>query len=116
MNLCNSAGDTPETAGSTPVPKRRAGRFRLAPKARLQIDRISGQPVLLYPEGVLVLNSTAAAIVELCDGQRTWEGLASALATRFEVEPATLEQELGECLDRLQARGLIRVEADEEHA
>lgn len=33
-----------------------------AAKAQLQIDKVSGEPVLLYPEGVVLLNDPSAAI------------------------------------------------------
>src|SRR3954452_6125009 len=36
---------------------------RLAAKVRVQTDRVCCGTVLLYPEGVLVLNSTGAAVV-----------------------------------------------------
>lgn len=44
-------------------------RPRLARKARLHTDRITGEILLLYPEHGLVLNPSAAAIVRLCDGR-----------------------------------------------
>ena len=44
-------------------------RLRLAPKARLRTDRLTGETLLLYPEHGLVLNPSAAAILRLCDGR-----------------------------------------------
>ena len=35
----------------------------------LETDKVSNEPVLLYPEGILQLNETAHAIVERCDGR-----------------------------------------------
>lgn len=46
-------------------------------------DAQRDQHVLVGPEAVLVLDSTAAAIVELCDG-RTVSEMCAALARRFE--------------------------------
>ena len=40
----------------------------LARQVRFRLDPVSAEPVLLYPEGVLVLNETAADIVQRCDG------------------------------------------------
>jgi hypothetical protein len=37
-------------------------RPKLAAKAELRMDPISGEPILLYPEGMLRLNGTAHAI------------------------------------------------------
>ena len=36
-------------------------------------DPVRQRPVLLYPEGAVLLNDTGAAILELVDGQRTVE-------------------------------------------
>jgi pyrroloquinoline quinone biosynthesis protein D len=44
-------------------------RPRLARKARLRADRLTGGTLLLYPEHGLVLNASAAAILGLCDGR-----------------------------------------------
>jgi pyrroloquinoline quinone biosynthesis protein D len=60
-------------------------RPRLAFKARLQIDKATGEPVLLYPEGLLRLNVTGAAIIRLCDGQHEFGGMLTELAERYQV-------------------------------
>ena len=36
------------------------------------------QHVLLYPEGAVLLNDTGAAILELCDGQRSVAEIAAS--------------------------------------
>ncbi len=46
-------------------------RPHLARQARLEWDPVRERQVLLAPEGVLVLNQTGAAILGLCDGERT---------------------------------------------
>src|SRR5919107_1469862 len=46
-------------------------RPHLARLVRLDWDPVREQDVLLAPEGVLVLNQTGAAILGLCDGERT---------------------------------------------
>jgi pyrroloquinoline quinone biosynthesis protein D len=53
-------------------------RPRLARKARLRTDRVTGETLLLYPEHGLILNASAAAIMRLCDG-RAVSDIASAL-------------------------------------
>jgi coenzyme PQQ biosynthesis protein PqqD len=35
---------------------------------RTGTDPLSGETVLLFPEGVLILNETAAAVIRHCDG------------------------------------------------
>jgi pyrroloquinoline quinone biosynthesis protein D len=46
-------------------------RPRLARLVRLEWDAVRESHVLLAPEGVLVLNQTAATILRLCNGERT---------------------------------------------
>jgi pyrroloquinoline quinone biosynthesis protein D len=54
--------------------------------ARLDFDRVRQQPILQYPEGVVLLNDTGAAILELCDGQRTVGVIAGILRERYQVD------------------------------
>ena len=56
--------------------------------ARLDHDGVRGRPVLLYPEGVVFLNETGLAILELCDGRRTLDELTATLAARYGAEGA----------------------------
>lgn len=46
-------------------------RPRLRRGVRTGTDPLSGATVLLFPEGVLIMNETAAAVVQQCDGSRT---------------------------------------------
>ena len=41
----------------------RQHRANLAPGVRWQTDRTTGEAVLLYPEGILILNETAREVV-----------------------------------------------------
>jgi coenzyme PQQ biosynthesis protein PqqD len=63
----------------TPAALSADSRPRLARKARLRNDRVSGETLLLYPEHGLVLNPSAAAILRLCDGRAVRE-IADELA------------------------------------
>lgn len=81
---------------------------RLAAKARLKADGVAGQDLLLFPEAALSLNETAAAIVRLCDGERTIAAIIDALAQRFSArDVSALADEVGAFLDTLRARGLV---------
>jgi len=84
-------------------------RLRLSPKARVRTDKISGKPALLYPEGVLLLNPTGAAIVELCDGQHTVAEMVSKLAIRYNSPPDRLSVDVTQYLGRLRDRELLEV-------
>jgi pyrroloquinoline quinone biosynthesis protein D len=83
-------------------------RPRLAAKARLKLDQVSGQEMLLFPEAALMLNETGAAIVRLCDGERSVEAIAGALAQRFAArDPRTIGDEVNAFLKTIRERGLI---------
>ena len=80
---------------------------KLAPGVRWQIDRATGEAVLLYPEGILILNETAREIVTRCDGKTTIAEIVAALAAEYESSAAALESDIAECLDDLRRRKLI---------
>ena len=61
-----------------------AGRPRLAPHARLTFDPARQRHVLLTPEAVTLLNDTGAAILELCDGERTMGEILAELRGRYD--------------------------------
>jgi pyrroloquinoline quinone biosynthesis protein D len=77
----------------------------LVKHARYRWDRVRRQHQLVYPEGLLVLNETAAAIVQLCDGRSVTE-LNAELARRCTAPfpPADVD----EFLARLAEKGLLR--------
>jgi len=79
----------------------------LAAHARLKIDPVSGDPILLFPEGVLILNSTAQEILALCDGRATGHEILTALSAQFEVDEPTLRSDVVQCLTDLLQRNLI---------
>jgi len=84
-------------------------RPRISSRARLQTDRISGKPVLLYPEGALVLNPTGHAIVSLCTGRATFEEIVASLAARYKMSAQEISPEVTEYLERLRARNLLEM-------
>ncbi|MEJ0000137.1 MAG: pyrroloquinoline quinone biosynthesis peptide chaperone PqqD [Verrucomicrobiota bacterium] len=82
-------------------------RPAFAPGVRLQADKLTGEPVLLYPEGVLVLNATAHEIAQRCDGRTPVGAIVAALAAEYEVDEATLRADVAECLSDLLTRRLL---------
>jgi pyrroloquinoline quinone biosynthesis protein E len=82
-------------------------RPRLAAKARLKWDAREHKFLLLYPERGLLLNETAAAIVQLCDGSRTIEDIARALAEDDGGDAADTLRESLTFLGELRARALL---------
>lgn len=65
-----------DTLTAASVPKLRLG-------VRLTFDHVRGVHVLLFPEGVLVPNSTATAVLELCDGATSVSGIVTSLRSRY---------------------------------
>ena len=84
-------------------------RPKLSARARLQTDKITGKPVLLYPEGALMLNPTAHAIVSLCTGRETVEAIASSLAKRYQSSAPEISNQIRAFLNRLRAKNLLEL-------
>jgi pyrroloquinoline quinone biosynthesis protein D len=78
---------------------------RVAPKARLHWDEVRERHVLLYPEGLVALNDTAAAILQLCDGERPVDQIIATLKFRYRAEG--IERDVTALLQALAARGLV---------
>ena len=70
---------------------------RLAPGMRLQFEPAQDTWVLLYPEGMVKLNASAAAILQRCNGKLSTEAMVAELEAAFS---ATGIQ--GQVLDLLQ--------------
>jgi pyrroloquinoline quinone biosynthesis protein D len=73
--------------------------------ARLQFDPVRQRPVLLYPEGAVLLNDTGAAILELCNGTNTVDGIVSILSERYQAD---VSGDVTEYLSQMAKRELIR--------
>jgi len=83
-------------------------RPTLAAKARLRWDRQASRYMLLYPERGLVLNPTAADVVQLCTGEHTVGAIVERLTQKYVTEPAEkVERDVLTLLERLASRGLI---------
>src|SRR5215211_5906637 len=73
--------------------------------ARLDYDPVRQRPVLLYPEGAVLLNDTGAAILELCTGERTVSEIVSILNQRYQSDVAA---DVTEYLTQMADRELVR--------
>jgi len=58
-------------------------RPMLSPLFRLQWEEAQQCHVLLYPEGMVRLNDSAAVILQHCDGDRSVEQICAELTRRF---------------------------------
>ena len=79
-------------------------RPKLAPHVRLSFDQTRQRHVLQSPEAVTVLNDTGAAVLGLCDGQRTLAEIVAELVPRYNRVPT---DEVSHFLDRLAATGRL---------
>jgi coenzyme PQQ biosynthesis protein PqqD len=73
--------------------------------ARIDFDAVRNRPVLQYPEGAMLLNSTGAEILSLCDGMRTVADIAAALGAKYGTD---VTADVTEYLERLVDRELVR--------
>jgi len=82
----------------------RTGRPALARGVRLAFDHVRGVPALLYPEGVLLLNESAGAVLALCDGARTRTDITAELA---EVYDGVTTDDVDAVITEIAARQLV---------
>ena len=73
--------------------------------ARMEFDEVRQTRVLLYPEGVVLLNDTGAAILELCDGRRSIADIAAVLGEKYQCD---VTADVIEYLSQLAERELVR--------
>jgi pyrroloquinoline quinone biosynthesis protein D len=80
-------------------------RPRLVTGARLRYDEVREEHLLLIPEGAVKLNSTAAEVLELCDGKRSLDDIAGTLSERY--GGADVRDDVHELVDAMAQRGLV---------
>jgi len=88
------------------IPLSPAAVPRVAPKARLQWDRVRGRHVLLYPEGLVTLSATAQDVLRLCDGGHTVAEIVAALKRRYRGDD--IERDVVALVQKLGDKGLLR--------
>jgi hypothetical protein len=84
-------------------PRRRTG---------VRVGRVLDQTVLEVPgrADTLSLNSSAAAIWELCDGARGLADLTRELASRFQIAPEAMRADVQSVIERLESVGALDLE------
>ena len=80
---------------------------RLAKRARLHIDPVSGNPVLMHQEEVLLLNCSGYEILRLCDGTHTLPEVIQDLENRYPEAGPILKREVAEYVEAISQKGLI---------
>lgn len=84
-------------------------RPQLATGVRLRWDAVRERRVLLFPEGAVNLNTTAADVLELCTGERTLDEIVAELSARY--SGADVRTDVEDLLAAISSRGLV-VDAD----
>ena len=87
------------------TPDSQLERPLLARGVRYRWDETREQHQLLFPEGLLVLNESGAAIVQLCDGRTTDEVICELESQVSDGNPA---EDVHPFLARLTEKGLLR--------
>ncbi len=82
-------------------------RPRLAKRARLQSDPVSGKPVLLHQEAVIVLNHSGYEILRLCDGTHALSEIIQDLENKYPTAKSLLSQEVLNYIEAISQKGLI---------
>jgi pyrroloquinoline quinone biosynthesis protein D len=86
-------------------------RPQLASKARLRFDRHTSKHMLVYPDRGMELNASAAAILELCTGERTVREIVDTLYARASgAQRSDVERDVCAFLESMLERRLIRVD------
>ncbi|QXP83996.1 pyrroloquinoline quinone biosynthesis peptide chaperone PqqD [Methylococcus sp. ANG] len=80
--------------------------LEISPLLRLQWEEAQQRHVMLYPEGMIELNDTAAAILELCDGQNNLTSIVEKLEQKYEA--TGIEADVREMLESALNNGWIR--------
>src|SRR6185437_5574613 len=86
---------------------------RLAPGVRMVTDRMTGQPLLVFPEAMVELKGPGQTILALCDGRRSLADVVAMLAQQYNAPVAVLQADVIRYLDRLRDRRLVEVDGPE---
>ena len=83
-------------------------RPELSPMFLLRWEKTQDAHVLLYPEGVIKLNGSAAEILKRCTGETTVADMVGELKTLFVDGEAEIENGVYRFLETSHAKGWIR--------
>ena len=82
----------------------------VAPMFRLQFEPAQDAWVLLYPEGLVRLNTPAAEILRRCDGRRSLDDIVSELEAAFAT--TALHDDVQAFLAQARERGWVAAELE----
>lgn len=76
----------------------------LASKARVKWDPVRQKHLLLFPEGLLVLNQTAHEIITMCNGKNKVITIVNSLGDKYKTH---VDADIRELLSRLVEKRLL---------
>jgi pyrroloquinoline quinone biosynthesis protein D len=82
-------------------------RPRLPRGVKLRHDDVRQRWTLLAPERIFEVDGTAAAVLQLCDGERDIGRIVAELATRYNAPPAVIEKDVVAMLSDLKAKRVL---------
>ncbi len=82
-------------------------RPRLPRGVKLRHDDVRQRWTLLAPERIFEVDGTAAAVLQLCDGERDLAAIVAELAARYDASPAVIEKDVIAMLDDLKAKRVL---------
>jgi len=82
-------------------------RPRLPRGVKLRHDDVRGRWTLLAPERIFEVDETAAAVLQLCDGERDLASIVAELAERYTAPPAVIEKDVVAMLADLKAKRVL---------
>jgi pyrroloquinoline quinone biosynthesis protein D len=82
-------------------------RPRLPRGVKLRHDDVRGRWTLLAPERIFEVDATAAAVLQLCDGERDLAAIVAELAQRYNAPPTVIEKDVVAMLGDLKAKRVL---------
>jgi pyrroloquinoline quinone biosynthesis protein D len=74
---------------------------------RLKHDDVRARWTLLAPERIFEVDATAAAVLELCDGERDLSAIVAELARRYNAPSEVIEKDVVAMLADLKAKRVL---------
>ena len=63
--------------------------------------------MLLFPEGAMRIQGTGAAILQNCDGQKTFRQIVEQLQAQYQSEADKIREDAANFLERLQQKRVV---------
>ncbi|MBV9290336.1 MAG: pyrroloquinoline quinone biosynthesis peptide chaperone PqqD [Hyphomicrobiales bacterium] len=82
-------------------------RPRLSRGVKLRRDEARGRWTLLAPERIFEVDAIAAAVLELCDGERELAAIVAELAARYNAPAAIIEKDVVAMLTDLKDKRVL---------